>query len=37
MQCQLCPVGCGADRPARAGACGVKALTVAKYYLHPYE
>ena len=37
MQCFLCPVECGADRPARAGACGVKGLTVAKYYLHPYE
>ena len=37
MECRLCPVCCGADRPTRAGACGVKALTVAKYYLHPFE
>lgn len=37
MKCTLCPLSCGADRPARAGACGVKGLTVAKYYLHPFE
>lgn len=37
MQCKLCPVSCGADRTNRAGKCGVKGLTVAKYYLHPYE
>ena len=37
MNCTLCPVGCGADRSIRAGACGVKGLTVAKYYLHPFE
>ena len=37
MQCTLCPISCGADRPERAGACGVKGLTVAKYYLHPFE
>ena len=37
MQCTLCPVSCGADRPANAGVCGVKGLTVAKYYLHPFE
>lgn len=35
--CTLCPVECGADRKLRAGRCGVKGLTVAKYYLHPYE
>ena len=35
--CTLCPVACGADRSVRAGYCGVKALTVAKYYLHPFE
>lgn len=33
----LCPAECGADRNLRAGRCGVKGLTVAKYYLHPYE
>ena len=37
MQCTLCPVKCGADREHFAGRCGVKGLTVAKYYLHPYE
>ena len=37
MQCRLCPVKCGADRAKRAGACGVRGLTVAKYYLHPFE
>lgn len=37
MNCTLCPVKCGADRSVRAGKCGVKGLTVAKYYLHPFE
>lgn len=37
MQCLLCPVGCGAERERTAGRCGVKGLTVAKYYLHPFE
>lgn len=37
MKCKLCPVACGADREKSAGLCGVKGLTVAKYYLHPYE
>lgn len=37
MRCYLCPVRCGADRDVRAGACGVKGLSVAKAYLHPYE
>lgn len=37
MQCRLCPAACGADRTLAAGKCGVKGLTVAKYYLHPYE
>ena len=37
MQCTLCPVSCGADREQKTGACGVKGLTVAKYYLHPFE
>lgn len=35
--CTLCPVSCGADRPNTAGRCGVRGLTVAKYYLHPFE
>ena len=35
--CTLCPVSCGADRERAAGLCGVKGLTIAKYYLHPYE
>ena len=37
MQCFQCPVKCGADRAERAGACGVKGIKIAKYYLHPYE
>lgn len=37
MECRLCPVSCGVDRTQTAGRCGVKGLTVAKYYLHPYE
>ena len=37
MQCFLCPVKCGADRSVRAGACGVKGISVAKAYLHPFE
>lgn len=36
-KCTLCPVECGADRQLHAGRCGVKGLTVAKYYLHPFE
>lgn len=28
---------CGADRAKTVGRCGVQGLTVAKYYLHPYE
>ncbi len=35
--CALCPVSCGADRENSIGRCGVKGLTVAKYYLHPFE
>lgn len=37
MRCTLCPLKCGADREKAAGRCGVKGLTVAKYYLHPFE
>ncbi len=37
MHCTLCPVGCGADRDVAAGRCGVRSLTVAKAYLHPFE
>ena len=37
MECRHCPVGCGTDREASAGRCGVQGLTVAKYYLHPFE
>lgn len=37
MNCNLCPVGCGSDRAIAAGACGVKGIKIAKYYLHPYE
>ena len=37
MQCFLCPLRCGADREIRAGACGVKGISIAKAYLHPFE
>ena len=37
MECRLCPIQCGADREKTFGRCGVKGLTVAKYYLHPFE
>lgn len=37
MICTQCPVSCGADRDNRSGACGVKGLKIAKYYLHPFE
>ena len=37
MNCKLCPLACGADRSRAPGLCGVRGLTVAKYYLHPYE
>lgn len=37
MECRLCPVKCGANRDKTSGRCGVSGLTVAKYYLHPYE
>lgn len=37
MNCNLCPVRCGADRKISAGYCGVKDIRIAKYYLHPFE
>lgn len=37
MNCTLCPVACGVDRERSAGACGVKGIKIAKYYLHPFE
>lgn len=37
MQCFQCPVKCGADRTVNSGACGVKGIKIAKYYLHPFE
>lgn len=37
MNCNQCPVICGADREVNAGACGVSGLKIAKYYLHPFE
>ena len=35
--CTLCPVACGAQRNIKAGACGVKKITIAKYGLHAFE
>ncbi len=37
MECRRCPVNCGIDRKIHEGRCGVRGLTVAKYYLHPFE
>lgn len=37
MNCRQCPVSCGADRKQNTGACGVKGVRIAKYYLHPFE
>lgn len=37
MNCTQCPVKCGADRTQKNGACGVKGVRIAKYYLHPFE
>jgi putative pyruvate formate lyase activating enzyme len=37
MNCNICPVGCGADREKVAGYCGAQGIKIAKYYLHPYE
>ena len=37
MNCNQCPVSCGADRDKSNGACGVKGIKTAKYYLHPFE
>ena len=37
MNCNQCPVSCGVDRDKSNGACGVKGIKIAKYYLHPFE
>lgn len=37
MNCNQCPVACGADRAKSQGACGVGDIKIAKYYLHPFE
>ena len=37
MKCACCPVGCGVDREKGVGACGVKGIKIAKYYLHKFE
>ncbi len=37
MNCNQCPVLCGADRDKSSGACGVKGIKIAKYYLHRFE
>ncbi len=37
MKCTQCPVRCAADREISSGACGVRGVKIAKYYLHPFE
>ncbi|MCD8295484.1 MAG: radical SAM protein [Clostridia bacterium] len=37
MKCYQCPLGCGADRPEKAGACSVSTIKIAKFGLHHYE
>ena len=37
MFCRNCPVKCNTDRKLNNGACGVKGVRIAKYYLHPFE
>ncbi len=37
MECSQCPVNCRADREKAAGACKVRDIKIAKYYLHPFE
>ncbi len=37
MGCAQCPISCASDRDIHAGACSVKGLKIAKYYLHLYE
>ena len=37
QNCKLCPIECGTNRNERAGACGVRGLKIAKYYLHAFE
>lgn len=35
--CKLCPLECGANRTKGVGACGASGISIAKYYLHPFE
>ena len=35
--CKICPISCGADRQNSIGRCGVNGISIAKYYLHPFE
>ncbi|MBO4323458.1 MAG: radical SAM protein, partial [Clostridia bacterium] len=36
--CDLCPIGCKADRKTRLGYCGAgENIKIAKYYLHKFE
>lgn len=37
MECTQCPVACRTDRELKAGACKVKGIKIAKYYLHQFE
>ncbi len=37
QNCNICPVSCGANREKGVGRCGVNGISIAKYYLHPFE
>lgn len=37
MNCNICPLACGADRTVLSGVCGVKEIKISKYYLHKFE
>ena len=35
--CKICPISCGTDRQKSVGRCGINGISIAKYYLHPFE
>ena len=37
QNCKICPLSCGANRENGVGRCGVNGISIAKYYLHPFE